>query len=84
MQTRIAVVSIIVDDESSIEELNKILHEYGKFIIGRMGIPYRKCGVNIISIDRDAPLDEISTLSGKIGRLKGITSKTAYSNVISE
>lgn len=84
MQTRIAVVSIIVDDESSIEELNKILHEYGKFIIGRMGIPYRKCGVNIISIAMDAPQDEISTLSGKIGRLKGITSKTAYSNVISE
>ena len=84
MQTRIAVVSIIVDDESSIEELNKILHEYGKFIIGRMGIPYRKCGVNIISIAMDAPQDEISTLSGKIGRLKGITSKTAYSNVVSE
>ena len=84
MQTRIAVVSIIVDDESSIEELNKILHEYGKFIIGRMGIPYRKCGVNIISIAMDAPQDEIITLSGKIGRLKGITSKTAYSNVISE
>lgn len=84
MQTRIAVVSIIVDDESSIEELNKILHEYGKFIIGRMGIPYRKCGVNIISIAMDAPQDEISALSGKIGRLKGITSKTAYSNVISE
>lgn len=84
MQTRIAVVSIIVDDESSIEELNKILHEYGKFIIGRMGIPYRKCGVNIISIAMDAPQDEISALSGKIGRLKGITSKTAYSNVVSE
>ena len=77
MQTRIAVVSIIVEDESSIEELNKILHEYGKFIIGRMGIPYRKCGVNIISIAMDAPQDEI-------GRLKGITSKTAYSNVVSE
>ena len=84
MQTRIAVVSIIVDDESSIEELNKILHEYGKFIIGRIGIPYRKCGVNIISIAMDAPQDEISALSGKIGRLKGITSKTAYSNVVSE
>ena len=84
MQTRIAVVSIIVADESSIEELNKILHEYGKFIIGRMGIPYRKCGVNIISIAMDAPQDEISALSGKIGRLKGITSKTAYSNVVSE
>ena len=84
MQTRIAVVSIIVDDESSIEELNKILHEYGKFIIGRMGIPYRKCGVNIISIAMDAPQDEISALSGKIGRLKEITSKTAYSNVVSE
>ncbi len=84
MQTRIAVVSIIVEDESSIEELNKILHEYGKFIIGRMGIPYRKCGVNIISIAMDAPQDEISALSGKIGRLKGIASKTAYSNVVSE
>ena len=49
-----------------------------------MGIPYRKCGVNIISIAMDAPQDEISALSGKIGRLKGITSKTAYSNVVSE
>ena len=84
MQTRIAVVSIIVEEESSVEELNKILHEYGKFIIGRMGIPYRKCGVNIISIAMEAPQHEISAPSGKIGRLKGITSKTAYSNVVSE
>ena len=83
METRIAVISIIVEEESSVEELNAILHQYGHLIIGRMGIPYKKCGVNIISIAIDATQDEISAISGKIGRLKGVASKTAYSNVIS-
>lgn len=81
METRLAVIGIIVEDESSVEKLNTILHEYGSYIIGRMGIPYRQRKVNIISIAVDAPQDVISALSGKIGKLSGISAKTAYSNV---
>ncbi|MDY2813386.1 MAG: TM1266 family iron-only hydrogenase system putative regulator [Dorea sp.] len=84
METRVAVISIIVENEKVIEELNHLLHENGKFIIGRMGIPYREKGINIISIAIDAPQDIISALSGKIGRLKGVSTKTAYSNVITK
>ena len=65
----------------SINELHQVLHEYGKYIIGRMGVHYHKRGINIISIAIDAPQDVISTLSGKIGKLKGVSSKVAYSNV---
>lgn len=79
MESRVAIIGIIVEDKNSVETLNEILHEYGKFIIGRMGLPYTKRGINIISIVIDAPQDEINTLSGKIGKLKGITSKVAYS-----
>ena len=82
MNTRVAVIGIIVENEENVEILNKILHEYGKYIIGRMGLPYREKGINIISIAVDAPQDIISALSGKIGRLSGITAKTAYSGVI--
>lgn len=82
METRIAVVGIIVEDTNSVEELNSILHQYGKYIIGRMGLPYRKRGVSIVSIAVDAPQDVISALSGKIGRLAGVSAKTAYSNVV--
>ena len=81
METRVALIGIIVENPDSVEELNKILHEHGKYIIGRMGIPYHKRGINVISIAIDAPQDEINTLSGKIGRLEGITAKTVYSNV---
>ena len=81
METRVAVMGIIVEDISSVEELNSLLHSYGKYIIGRMGLPYREKSINILSIAIDAPQDEISALSGKIGRLKGISVKTAYSNV---
>ena len=66
METRVAVISIIVENEKVIEELNHLLHENGKYIIGRMGIPYREKGINIISIAIDAPQDIISALSGKI------------------
>lgn len=83
METRVAVIGIIVEDVSSVEALNKILHEYGEFIIGRMGIPYKAKKINIISIAVDAPQDMISTISGKIGNLKGVSAKAAYSNVIS-
>ena len=64
--------------------LNELLHEAGNYIIGRMGIPYREKGINIISIAIDAPQDIISSLSGKIGRLKGVSAKTAYSNIITK
>ncbi len=84
METRIAVISTIVENNDKIDELNNIFHEYGEYIIGRMGIPYRKKNVNIISVVIDAPQDVISSLSGKIGNLEGISSKTAYSKVISE
>ena len=84
MNTRVAVLSIIVENEESIQEMNHLLHQAGEFIIGRMGIPYRQRGINIISIAIDAPQDVISSLSGKIGRLKGVSIKTAYSNVITE
>lgn len=79
METRVAVIGIIVKDKNSVEQLNRILSEYGQYIIGRMGVPYHKKEVNIISIAIDAPQDVINTLSGKIGRLEGISAKTAYS-----
>lgn len=74
-------MSVIVEDPDSAERLNAILHDYGEFIIGRMGIPYRQRGVSIISIAIDAPQNDISALSGKIGRLEGVSVKTAYSSV---
>ena len=84
MDTRIAVISIIVEQPDAVEPLNACLHEYGEYIIGRMGIPYRVKDrkVNIISIAIDAPQDLIAALSGKIGKLPGISVKTAYSHVI--
>ena len=83
METRVAVMSVIVENGDMVERLNAILHEYGEFIIGRMGIPYRKRKVNIIAIALDAPQNIISALSGKIGALPGISVKTAYSSVMS-
>lgn len=77
--TRIAVIGIVVENPASVESLNEILHGYSQYIIGRMGIPYRQKNLNIISIAIDAPQPVISALSGKIGRLKGVSSKTAYS-----
>lgn len=84
METRVAVMSIIVENMDSVEPLNALLHENGKYIIGRMGIPYHKRGVSIISIALDAPQDAIAALAGKVGNLKGISVKTAYSSVISK
>jgi len=78
MDKRVAVLAIIVKDADSVAALNDLLHQYGSYIIGRMGVPYREKGVNIISVAMDAPGDIISALSGKIGRLKGITAKTVY------
>ena len=82
MDTRVAVISIIGEQAEAIEELITLLHEARQNIVGRMGIPYRPKGISIISIAIDAPQDVISALSGKIGRLKGVSAKTAYSNVI--
>ncbi|MCI9007902.1 MAG: iron-only hydrogenase system regulator [Lachnospiraceae bacterium] len=81
METRIALIGIIVENMEAIEALNRLLHEYSSYIIGRMGIPYRERKVNIISVAIDAPQDTVSALSGKIGRLAGVTAKTVYSNV---
>ena len=82
METRVAVMSIIVEDPDSVEKLNSILHDHGEYIIGRMGIPYRKRKISIISIALDAPQNVLSGLAGKIGSLKGISVKTAYSGII--
>ena len=84
METRVAVIGIVVEDMDSVEKLNAVLHDYGPYIIGRMGIPYRQKGVNIISIALDAPQDTISAMSGKIGNLPGVSVKTAYSAIGSE
>ena len=80
METRIAVISIIVEKTETVDKLNEILHNYGEYIIGRMGIPHKEKNVNIISIAIDAPQNVISALSGKIGALDGISAKTAFSN----
>lgn len=81
-ETRVAVIGIIVENTESAEALNALLHEYGQYIIGRMGVPYREKNINIVSVALDAPQDTISALSGKIGKLRGVSVKTAYSNVI--
>lgn len=82
METRVAVMSIIVENPDSVESINGYLHEYGEYIIGRMGIPYRKRKISIISIALDAPQNTISSLAGKIGSLSGVSVKTAYSSVV--
>lgn len=78
-ETRVAIISMIISDETSVPAVNELLHEHGWFIRGRMGLPYRERGLNIISVVADAPADIISALSGKLGRLKGVTSKTVFS-----
>ena len=84
METRVAVMSIIVENPESVERLNGALHEFGEYIIGRMGIPYRKRRISIISIALDAPQNTISSLAGKIGSLPGVSVKTAYSSIINQ
>ena len=81
METRVAVIGIIVEDIEQSEQVKAILHEYSQYILGRIGIPYRERGVSIISIAIDAPQDVINTLSGKLGKLPGISAKTAWSNL---
>ena len=81
METRVALLGIVVENPDSAESLNRLLHQYKDFIIGRMGIPYRARGVNIISIVLDAPADDISSLAGKAGMLPGVTAKAVYSKL---
>lgn len=79
METRVALIGIIVEDLEAVEKLNGLLHEYGKYIIGRMGLPYREKEISIISVVLNAEADVISSLAGKLGMLKGISVKTVYS-----
>ncbi len=79
MDNRVALIGIMVENPDSIEKMNQLLHEYGSYIIGRMGIPYRERSLSIISIVVDAPMNQISSLSGKLGMLDGISTKTIYS-----
>lgn len=79
METRVAIIGIILENRDSAQKLNDILHDYSDCIIGRMGLPYPKKSINVISIVIDATQDTINTLSGKIGKLEGITSKVVYS-----
>ena len=81
METRVAVMSIIVENADSVETINALLHDFGQYIIGRMGLPYRERKISIISIAIDAPQDKISALAGKIGKLDGVSVKTALSRV---
>ena len=78
-ESRVAIVSMIIENDEVVSEVNRLLHEYSEFILSRMGLPYRKRGMNIISVAVDAPADRISALSGKLGRLPGVTSKAVYS-----
>ena len=81
MDNRVALLSIIVENENAVSELNDLLHRYGNYIIGRMGIPYRQKNINIICIAIDAPSDEINSLAGALGRIEGITAQATYSKV---
>ena len=84
MDNRVALIGIMVENPDSIETMNHILHEYGQYIIGRMGLPYRERGLSIISIVLDAPMNQISSLSGKLGMLDGISTKTIYQTLKKE
>lgn len=81
METRVALIGIVVENYDSVPKLNEILHSYGEIIIGRMGIPYKERGVSIMSVAVDASEDTISAMSGKIGKLPGISSKTVYAKM---
>ena len=82
MDSRVAVMSIIIENLNAVEQVNAVLHEYGEYIIGRMGIPYRARQISIISIALDAPQDTISALSGRIGKMAGVSVKTSFSSMI--
>lgn len=79
METRVAIISIIVENTGSVDRINDLLHDFGQYIIGRMGVPYREKGINIISVAIDAPTDKVNALTGALGRIEGVTSKATYS-----
>ncbi len=79
METRVALIGIIIENSESVEKMNALLHEFSSYIIGRMGVPYRDKGISIISVVMDAPMNKISSLSGKLGMLDGVSTKTIYS-----
>ncbi len=81
METRVALIGIIIENRDSVSKMNDILHEYGEFVIGRMGLPYDKKNISVISVAVDAPEDIINKISGKIGMLDGISTKTIYSKI---
>ncbi len=81
METRVALIGIVVENFDSAQKINDILHHYGQYIIGRMGIPYKERNVSIISVAVDAPTDVISAMSGKLGRLDGVSAKTVYARL---
>ena len=78
METRVALIAVAVSDYNAVEQVNRLLHEYGEYIIGRMGIPYKKDNISLISIAIDAPEDKINALTGKLGSIQGINTKTVY------
>ncbi len=82
METRVAVISIILENSASVDEVNKLISDYSDYVVGRMGIPYKKRGISIISVVMDAPQDVVSTFSGKLGKLDGVSSKAAYSKYV--
>ena len=82
METRVAAVSIILENSNSVEEVNKLISDYSDYVVGRMGIPYKRRGISIISVVLDSPQDIISTFSGKLGKLDGVSAKTAYSKYV--
>ncbi len=84
MDNRIAIIGIMVEDFEATEKINLVLHEYGKYVVGRMGIPYKDRSIHVISVILDAPNDVISALSGKLGMIKGVTAKSMYSKLPSE
>ena len=82
METRVAAISIILENSQSVNEVNKLISDYSDYVVGRMGIPYKRRGISIISVVMDSPQDVISTFSGKLGRLEGVSAKTAYSKYV--
>ena len=81
METRLALIGIVVENNDSAKKINDVLHEYGEYIVGRMGIPYRKRNVSVISVVIDAPSDIISALAGKLGMIPDVNIKTVYSKL---